>query len=103
MKVTTGHCAVLKVQPSVWRRRKGGTVSVSGFGPDEQGRAAFGGVVRAQMMAVYGVQLPLRLERVVDEAAVLRLAPEDCVAAIGEAFSLRPLPVRRQGSKSSES
>lgn len=84
-------------------RRRGSAVSVCGFGPDEQGRARFGGVVRAQMMTVYGVQLPRRLDRVVDEAAVLRLTPEDCVAAIGEAFRLRPLPIRRQPSKSSAS
>ncbi|WP_313443807.1 hypothetical protein [Brevundimonas sp.] len=47
------------------------------------------------MTTVYGVQLPRRLGRVVEEAAVLRLTPEECVAAIGEAFKLRPLPVRR--------
>ncbi|GEM_PF-7069909 len=76
-------------------RRTGSRVGVGGCSPDEFGRAAFGGVVRAQMTTVYGVQLPRRLGRVVEEAAVLRLTPEECVAAIGEAFKLRPLPVRR--------
>ena len=62
---------------------------------DEMERAAYGSVVRAALMTIYGVPAPARLDRVIAEAAVVRMPVERCVASIGEAFDLQPLPERR--------
>ena len=62
---------------------------------DEAERAAYRSVVRTALMTTYGVPAPARLDRVIAEAALLRMPTERCVAFIGEAFDLHPLPERR--------
>lgn len=62
---------------------------------DELERAAYGSVVRTALMTIYGVPAPARLDRVIAEAAVVRMPADRCVAFIGEAFDLQPLPERR--------
>lgn len=62
---------------------------------DETSRAEYGFAVRARLLAVYGVPAPARLDRVIAEAAVIRMPAEQCVAFIGDAFNLSPLPERR--------
>ena len=62
---------------------------------DEVERAAYRSAVRTALMTTYGVPATARLDRVIAEAAVLRMPTERCVAFIGEAFDLQPLPERR--------
>jgi hypothetical protein len=78
------------------RREGTGRMSVDRIRLDETAQADYGGVVRAGLLAVYGVPVPARLDRVIAEAAVARVPAERCIEVIGEAFDLRRLPERRR-------
>lgn len=77
------------------RREEADRMSVDRMRLDEAAQADYGCVVRARLLAIYGVPVPARLNRVIAEAAVARVPAERCVEVIGEAFDLRRLPERR--------